>query len=148
MSQRKSSGRMASKGFPNPIDVEMGAIIRKHRITRGISQEKLGDAIGLTFQQVQKYERGANRVSVSRLVDLANGIGVSPADLLAEIRPAVLKQSPVQILGQKPPKPIEPLEQQDRATLEISRVLAGYTNEKRNAVLKMLRAMDKAEAVE
>ena len=62
---RKSSGRMASKGFPNPIDVHVGQRIRQRRTLLGMSQEKLAEAIGLTFQQVQKYEHGANRVSAS-----------------------------------------------------------------------------------
>ena len=69
---RKSSGRMASKGFPNPIDVHVGARIRLRRTLLGISQVTLAEAIGLTFQQVQKYEKGMNRVSSSRLVDLSN----------------------------------------------------------------------------
>lgn len=53
---RKSSGRMASKGFPNPIDVHVGQRMRQRRALLGMSQTTLGDAIGLTFQQVQKYE--------------------------------------------------------------------------------------------
>ncbi len=68
---RKSSGRMASQGFPNPIDVHVGSRIRLRRTLLGMSQERLAEAIGLTFQQVQKYEKGANRVSSSRLYDLA-----------------------------------------------------------------------------
>jgi ribosome-binding protein aMBF1 (putative translation factor) len=75
--QRKSSGRMASKGFPNPIDVHVGSRIRLRRTLLGLSQERLADALGLTFQQVQKYERGANRVSSSRLYDLARTLDVS-----------------------------------------------------------------------
>ena len=73
---RKSSGRMASKGFPNPIDVHVGQRIRQRRTLLGMSQEKLAEAIGLTFQQVQKYERGANRVGSSRLFDLARVLDV------------------------------------------------------------------------
>ena len=73
---RKSSGRMASLGFPNPIDVHVGQRIRQRRTLLGMSQEKLGEAIGLTFQQVQKYERGANRVGSSRLFDLARVLDV------------------------------------------------------------------------
>ena len=73
----KSSGRMASKGFPNPIDVHVGSRIRLRRALLGISQEKLAEAVGLTFQQVQKYEKGANRVSSSRLVDLANALHIA-----------------------------------------------------------------------
>jgi transcriptional regulator with XRE-family HTH domain len=62
---------MASKGFPNPIDIHVGGRIRLRRTLLGMSRERLADAIGLTFQQVQKYERGANRVGSSRLFDLS-----------------------------------------------------------------------------
>src|ERR687887_971680 len=73
---RKSSGRMASKGFPNPIDVHVGSRIRLRRTLLGMSQERLAEAIGLTFQQVQKYERGANRIGASRLFELAHVLDV------------------------------------------------------------------------
>src|SRR5262245_30044549 len=76
-SKRKSSGRMASKGYPNPIDVHVGSRIRLRRTLLGISQMRLAEAIGLTFQQVQKYESGANRVSSSRLVDIGNVLDVA-----------------------------------------------------------------------
>src|ERR671917_530930 len=56
---------------PNPIDVWVGARLRLRRNMLGLSQEKLGEAIGLTFQQVQKYERGANRIGASRLHELS-----------------------------------------------------------------------------
>lgn len=69
--QHKSSGRMASKGFPNPIDVHVGSRIRLRRTLLGMSQERLAEAIRLTFQQVQKYEKGTNRVSSSRHSELA-----------------------------------------------------------------------------
>src|SRR3979411_826877 len=52
---------------PNPIDKHVGSRLRMRRMMLGMSQEKLGDALGLTFQQVQKYEKGVNRVSASRL---------------------------------------------------------------------------------
>ena len=68
---RKSAGRMASLGYPNPVDVHVGNRMRQRRTLLGMSQEKLGEALGLTFQQVQQYERGMNRVSASRLFDLA-----------------------------------------------------------------------------
>src|SRR5580698_8757948 len=57
--------------LPNPIDLHVGARIRLRRRMQGVSQEKLADALGLTFQQVQKYERGANRVSASKLYEIA-----------------------------------------------------------------------------
>src|ERR1700752_933156 len=61
---------------PNPIDVHVGSRVRLRRTLLGMSQEKLGEAIGLTFQQVQKYERGANRVGASRLYDLSRVLDV------------------------------------------------------------------------
>ncbi len=56
---------------PNPVDLHVGARIRMRRRMQGVSQEKLAEALGLTFQQVQKYERGANRVSASKLYEIA-----------------------------------------------------------------------------
>jgi transcriptional regulator with XRE-family HTH domain len=64
---------------PNPIDVQVGSRVRLRRNMLGLSQEKLGDAIGLTFQQVQKYERGANRIGASRLHELSRVLDVPVA---------------------------------------------------------------------
>src|SRR5271166_2140635 len=61
---------------PSPVDVHVGSRVRLRRTLLGMSQEKLGEAIGLTFQQVQKYERGANRVGASRLYDLSRVLDV------------------------------------------------------------------------
>jgi transcriptional regulator with XRE-family HTH domain len=61
---------------PNPIDMRVGARLRLRRNMLGLSQEKLGAAIGLTFQQVQKYERGANRIGASRLHELSRVLDV------------------------------------------------------------------------
>jgi transcriptional regulator with XRE-family HTH domain len=63
-------------GKPNPVDVHVGSRVRLRRTLLGLSQEKLGDALGLTFQQVQKYERGANRIGASRLFDLSRVLDV------------------------------------------------------------------------
>ena len=64
---------------PNPIDLHVGARIRMRRKLLGISQEKLAEGLGLTFQQVQKYERGANRVSASKLYEIARSLQSSVA---------------------------------------------------------------------
>ncbi len=56
---------------PNPIDVHVGDRVRRRRRALGVSQEQLADKLGLTFQQVQKYERGANRISCSKLYQIA-----------------------------------------------------------------------------
>ncbi len=62
---------------PNPVDVHVGLRIRLRRKELGVSQEKLAEAIGLTFQQVQKYERGSNRISASRLLEFSKVLDVS-----------------------------------------------------------------------
>ena len=61
---------------PSPIDTHVGGRIRLRRTLMGMSQERLGEALGLTFQQVQKYERGVNRVGASRLFDLSRVLDV------------------------------------------------------------------------
>jgi transcriptional regulator with XRE-family HTH domain len=66
-----------AKKSPNPIDVHVGSRVRTQRRVLGLSQEKLGNALGLTFQQVQKYEKGTNRVGASRLQHLARILQVS-----------------------------------------------------------------------
>jgi transcriptional regulator with XRE-family HTH domain len=70
-------GDEKSSRRPNPIDVHVGSRVRFRRMLLGMSQEKLGEKLGLTFQQVQKYEKGINRIGASRLFDLAQVLGVS-----------------------------------------------------------------------
>lgn len=70
---------MAAKKTPNPIDKHVGSRIRMRRMMLGMSQEKLGDALDLTFQQVQKYEKGTNRVGASRLQHISQILQVPPA---------------------------------------------------------------------
>ncbi|CAH2600854.1 Uncharacterized HTH-type transcriptional regulator Smed_0045 [Rhodovastum atsumiense] len=68
--------RPEKESRPNPIDIHVGSRIRLRRTLLGMSQERLGEALGLTFQQVQKYERGVNRVGASRLYDLSRVLDV------------------------------------------------------------------------
>lgn len=75
---------MVSKKQPNPIDKHVGSRVRTARLARGISQEKLGDGLNLTFQQVQKYEKGTNRIGSSRLVQIANVLRVHPTFFFAD----------------------------------------------------------------
>ncbi len=63
----------------NPVDAYVGSRLRLRRTLAGLSQEKLGEAVNLTFQQIQKYEKGANRVSASRMYQFARILGVPPA---------------------------------------------------------------------
>jgi transcriptional regulator with XRE-family HTH domain len=82
---QRSHGRSQDGIGPNPIDVHVGLRIRLRRTLLGMSQEKLADAIGLTFQQVQKYESGANRVSASRLEAVSRALEVPISFFFAEI---------------------------------------------------------------
>src|ERR1700761_1466352 len=121
--RRSGRGRTPS-GKPNPIDAHVGARVRLRRTLLGLSQEKLGEAIGLTFQQVQKYERGANRIGASRLWELSSVLdvpvqfffGEMSDDTVAAMRH--IQQRP----GQTPPSPAfeaEPMAR--RETLELVR---------------------------
>ena len=65
-----------AKKSPNPIDKHVGARVRMRRMLVGMSQEKLGEALGITFQQIQKYEKGVNRVSASRMQQIAGVLSV------------------------------------------------------------------------
>lgn len=66
-------------------DAVIGANLKRVRISRGWSQEKLGDALGITFQQIQKYEKGSNRIAVSTLLASAKALGVTPVAILPEL---------------------------------------------------------------
>ncbi|MEZ5840299.1 MAG: helix-turn-helix domain-containing protein [Hyphomicrobiales bacterium] len=67
---------MASKKSPNPIDIHVGSRVRLRRMMLGMSQEKLGEQLGITFQQIQKYEKGTNRIGASRLQHIAAVLNV------------------------------------------------------------------------
>ena len=67
---------MKTKGTPNEMDVHVGQRIKVRRSLLGLSQEKLAEAVGVTFQQIQKYERGTNRVSAGRLFELSKVLDV------------------------------------------------------------------------
>jgi transcriptional regulator with XRE-family HTH domain len=79
---------MAPKKAPNPIDKHVGSRVRMRRMMLAMSQEKLGHALGLTFQQVQKYEKGTNRIGASRLQQISQILQV-PVAFLFEGAPNV-----------------------------------------------------------
>jgi transcriptional regulator with XRE-family HTH domain len=79
---------MMAKKAPNPIDKHVGSRVRMRRMMLGMSQEKLGNNLGLTFQQVQKYEKGTNRIGASRLQQISNILQV-PVSFFFEGAPAV-----------------------------------------------------------
>ncbi len=92
-SKKASRGRTPN-GQPNPIDVHVGNRIRLRRNVLGWSQEKMAEMLGLTFQQLQKYERGNNRVSASRLWDIGNILNVPISFFFEDMDKNVASQSP------------------------------------------------------
>jgi transcriptional regulator with XRE-family HTH domain len=76
---------------PNPVDIHVGGRVRFRRMLLGMSQEKLGERLGLTFQQVQKYEKGINRIGASRLFDLSQVLGV-PVQFFYDEAPGTYEQ--------------------------------------------------------
>ncbi len=79
---------------PNPIDVHVGARVKLRRVALGMSQEKLGRLLGLTFQQVQKYEKGANRIGASRLFAISRVLDAPIQFFFEEMPPEVLEDLP------------------------------------------------------
>lgn len=110
----------------NPIDVHVGKRLRTRRTLLGLTQIVLAEAIGLTFQQLQKYEKGANRIGASRLYDLSQILDVEMGYFFDEMDKATQKESPAQIVHRKatssaqvPSRSEDPLHK--RETLELVR---------------------------
>ena len=82
-------------GIPDPVDVHVGSRVRMRRLLLGMNQETLADALGLTFQQVQKYEGGANRVSASRLSAMAEILGVPISYFFGDLQAEGIAVDPV-----------------------------------------------------
>ena len=145
VSRRASRGRTPS-GRPNPIDVHVGARVRLRRTLLGMSQEKLGEALGLTFQQVQKYERGANRVGASRLFDLSRVLDVPVSFFFDDMGEELKTQTPALIAGvgelEEPPAHFEHDPMAKRETLELVRAYYRITDPQvRKRVYELAKAL-------
>jgi transcriptional regulator with XRE-family HTH domain len=137
-------------GRPNPVDVHVGARVRLRRTLLGMSQEKLGEAIGLTFQQVQKYERGANRIGSSRLFDLSRVLDV-PIEFFFDEMPAdVAASSPAQSRGMaEGPVTYELDPMAKRETLELVRAYYKIADPQiRKRLFELTKALGAAAAKE
>ena len=91
---------MANKKQPNPIDIHVGSRVRLRRMMLGMSQEKLGENLGITFQQIQKYEKGTNRIGASRLQHIATVLQV-PVSFFFEDAPG----TPTEAAGMSEARP-------------------------------------------
>ncbi len=114
--KRSSRGR-TPQGEPNPIDVHVGNRIRLRRTLLGLSQEKLASMLGLTFQQVQKYERGMNRVGASRLWDIGKVLEVPIGFFYEDMDKEVANQSP-RMFSMPDNRPMELAEEEDNVDLD------------------------------
>ncbi len=111
--------RTIAKDGPDPIDVHVGSRVRLRRTMLGMSQGKLAEAVRLTFQQIQKYERGVNRVGSSRLYQLSQILDVPVSFFFDDMPPLETGAAPG--LREGEPAPFEPDPMAKRETLELVR---------------------------
>lgn len=126
--QAPSSTKCKKKVF-HKIDVLMGARVKFLRIQSGISQTQLGDKVGITFQQIQKYERGANRMGSSRLVQISKALDITTSRLFEGIEEEAEMEIPVE--GKKA----------TRLELECSRMLSKLVRGHQEAVHRILKVL-------
>ncbi len=134
--------RTVAKYGPNPVDVHVGGRVRLRRTLLGMSQEKLGGALGLTFQQVQKYERGVNRIGASRLFHLSQILDV-PVSFFFDDMPA-LDPDAMPGLSETKQGGFEPDPLVKRETLELVRAYYKISDPKaRKRLFELTKAIAK-----
>jgi len=125
---------------PDPIDVHVGSRVRMRRTLLGMSQEKLGNALGLTFQQIQKYERGANRIGSSRLYKLSKILDVPVAYFFDDMPEQTGKRT--RGLSDSGPQAFEQEKLAKRETLELVRAYYKISDPKvRKKTFELVKAI-------
>jgi transcriptional regulator with XRE-family HTH domain len=128
---------------PNPIDLHVGSRVRLRRVMLGMSQERLGNALGVTFQQVQKYEKGANRIGASRLQAISRLLDAPPSYFF-EGAPAALGLAPG---FQDGPRPYVPDMVTTAEGLQLNRAFARISDPRlRRRVVDLVHQMAESEA--
>lgn len=123
----------------NPIDVHVGGRVRLRRMLLGMSQEKLGEHLGLTFQQIQKYEKGINRIGASRLFDLSQVLGVPVQFFYEEL--AVGGADGAVGFGERPAESYAAEFLGSREGLELNKAFARITDPRvRRSIVDLVRA--------
>ncbi len=148
----KGAGRKRGSTAYNPIDVHVGARLRARRTLLGLSQTALGEVMGLSFQQMQKYERGSNRISASRLYEVSKLLDVDISYFFDEMDRNTKSESPARLSRQKPkrsprrpPKSEDPLHK--RETLELVRAYYRITDPKiRGHIRKLIQTTASASS--
>ena len=137
--------RLQDEG-PHPVDTHVGSKVKSRRLMLGLSQEELAKSIGLTFQQVQKYERGTNRISVSRLVDISRALK-SPIDYFLDGCAAMAqgKLRAIKGFGDNKQATLEPDPMTRRDVLDLIRAYQAInTPQLKKQLLEMAKAMAKS----
>lgn len=126
----------------NPVDKHVGERVRMRRMLLGMSQERLGEQLGLTFQQVQKYEKGVNRIGASRLFDLAQVLGV-PIQYFYESMPAAVSgQLGMVGFADKPGDTYVADFLSSRDSVELNKAFARITDARiRRSIVDMVRSI-------
>lgn len=145
MNKNSTKATRLPPGTPNPVDCHVGARVKLRRTLVGLSQEKLGDAVGLTFQQIQKYERGANRMGASRLFEFSKLLDV-PVSFFFDDMPEDLDthegRFAAGVLQSEQDHEADPLAK--RETLELVRAYYKVTDLKvRKSIFAMVKAVAK-----
>ena len=139
---------------PDPIDVHVGQRLRQRRMLVGMSQEKLGDSVGLTFQQIQKYERGTNRMGASRIFRFAQILSVPVSYFYDEMAASLVDERRAGF-AERGQSPLQDEEMpgddllQRRETLDLVRAFYKISDPKqRRKVLELIKAMATVEALD
>jgi len=139
-SQNQGTVKMST---PDPIDVHVGSRVRMRRTLLGMSQEKLGNALSLTFQQIQKYERGANRIGSSRLYKLSHILDVPVNYFFDDMPDATGKRA--RGLSDSGPQAFEQDKLAKRETLELVRAYYRISDPKvRKKIFELVKAVAKS----
>ena len=145
---RKISRRRVP-GVADPIDIHVGSRVRLRRTLLGLSQEKLGEAVGLTFQQIQKYERGANRIGSSRLHDLAHVLDVPVSFFFEDMSDQVKDRSTPASNTPEDEAAVERNPLNRRETLELVRAYYRIASPRvRKRVFELVKAVARVESDE
>ena len=136
-------------GVADPVDVHVGSRVRLRRTLLALSQEKLGEAVGLTFQQIQKYERGANRIGASRMYDLSHVLDVPVSFFFKDMPDEIKKRddTPSDSLGAHTLKEADKDPLTRRETLELVRAYYKVGNAAvRKRVFELIKSLAEMNA--
>ena len=137
MSSGEATEKVEKEHRPSPIDVHVGSRVRLRRTLLGMSQERLGEALGLTFQQVQKYEKGINRIGASRLFDLSQVLSVPVQFFYEELATGAAGSG----FGERPAESYAAEFLGSREGLELNKAFARITDPRvRRSIVDLVRA--------